>query len=60
MGVHSSSCGFCEDIGGCHADMHGKGLSWPFAFGNTGLGCFYLGLLSRRMEFMDLKPAFNW
>ena len=36
VGVHSSSCGFCADIGGCHADLHGKGLSWPCTFGNTG------------------------
>lgn len=43
VGVHSSSCGFCEDIGGCHADMHGKGLSWPCAFGSAGVRLFLFG-----------------
>lgn len=33
VGVHSSSCGLCEDIGGCHADSHGKGSSWSYSFG---------------------------
>lgn len=62
VGVHSSSCGFCEDIGGCHVDMHGKGLLWACAcvHGNTGLGCIYLGLLSLKTEFMNQEPAFNW
>lgn len=33
VGVHSSSCGLCEDIGGCYADSHGKGSSWSYSFG---------------------------
>ena len=45
VGVHSSYCGFCEDIGGCHADMHGKGLSWPLVhlFMATRGKAFFLG-----------------
>lgn len=34
-----------------------RGLAY---LATQGFGCFYLGLLSRRTEFMDLQPAFNW
>lgn len=36
--IHSSSCGFRKDIGGCLSDL--KGLQWPCAYRDTGYRLF--------------------